>query len=134
MSSRRIALAAAAAALLATATPAPAQQPAPQGTLRVVLVNMLASLDPVLSTAAFVRNHGFMVYDQLYAFDSRGEARPQMVDRHEVSADGMTYRFTLREGLAFHDGQPVRAADAVASIRRWAQRDIAGRDRRCCTW
>ncbi|WP_198368561.1 ABC transporter substrate-binding protein [Roseomonas rosulenta] len=127
MSRRSFTLIAAAAALFATATPAPAQQPAPQGTLRIVLVNMLASLDPVLSTAAFVRNHGFMVYDQLYAFDSQGEARPQMVERHEVSADGMTYRFTLREGLAFHDGQPVRAADAVASIRRWGQRDIAGR-------
>ncbi len=127
MSSRRLALAAAAAALLATATPAVAQQPAPQGTLRIVLVNMLASLDPVVSTAAFVRNHGFMVYDQLFALDSQGEARPQMVDRHEVSADGTTHRFTLREGLAFHDGQPVRAADAVASIRRWGQRDIAGR-------
>jgi peptide/nickel transport system substrate-binding protein len=122
----RFTMLAAAAALVATLAPAMAQ-PAPPGTLRIVLVNMLASLDPVVSTAAFVRNHGFMVYDQLFSLDSRGEARPQMVDRHEVSADGMTHRFTLRDGLAFHDGQPVRAADAVASIRRWGQRDIAGR-------
>ncbi|QYU66764.1 ABC transporter substrate-binding protein [Leptolyngbya sp. 15MV] len=103
-----------------------AAQPAPN-TLRIVLINDLSSLDPVQSTAAFVRNHGFLVYDQLFAFDSQGVARPQMVDRHEVSADAMTHRFTLREGLAFHDGQPVRAADAVASIRRWAQRDVVGR-------
>jgi peptide/nickel transport system substrate-binding protein len=34
-----------------------------------VLINDLASLDPVQSTAAFVRNHGFMVYDQLFALD-----------------------------------------------------------------
>jgi peptide/nickel transport system substrate-binding protein len=101
-------------------------QPAPN-TLRIVLINDLASLDPVQSTAAFVRNHGFLVYDQLFAFDSQGIARPQMVERHEVSADGMAHRFTLREGLAFHDGAPVRAADAVASIRRWAQRDVVGR-------
>ncbi|MGK7861847.1 ABC transporter substrate-binding protein [Falsiroseomonas sp. E2-1-a4] len=100
---------------------------AAQSTLRVVLINDLASLDPVNSTAAFVRNHGFMVYDQLFALDSQGVARPQMVDRHEPSADGMSHRFTLREGLAFHDGTPVRAADAVASIRRWSQRDIVGR-------
>lgn len=98
-----------------------------QDTLRIVLINDLTSLDPVNSTAAFVRNHGFFVYDQLFALDSRGEARPQMVGQHTVSADGMEHRFTLREGLAFHDGQPVRAADAVASIRRWAQRDIVGR-------
>ncbi len=114
------------AALLAAglaATPVAAQQ----STLRIVLVNDLASLDPVFSTAAFVRNHGFMVYDQLFALDSKGEARPHMVERVESSEDGMSWRFTLRDGLAFHDGQPVRAADAVASIRRWSQRDIAGR-------
>jgi peptide/nickel transport system substrate-binding protein len=100
---------------------------AAQSTLRVVLINDLASLDPVQSTAAFVRNHGFMVYDQLFGLDGNGVPRPQMVDRHEASTDGMTHRFTLREGLTFHDGQPVRAADAVASIRRWAQRDVVGR-------
>ncbi|WP_426958140.1 ABC transporter substrate-binding protein [Muricoccus radiodurans] len=104
-----------------------AAQPAPRDTLRVVLVNDLASLDPVVSTAAFVRNHGFMVYDQLMALDSQGNARPQMVERHETSADGTVHRFTLREGLAFHDGTPVRAADAVQSIRRWAERDVVGR-------
>ena len=43
------------------------------------------------------------------------------------SPDAMRWRFTLREGLAFHDGTPVRAADAVASIRRWAQRDVVGK-------
>ncbi|WP_372623798.1 ABC transporter substrate-binding protein [Falsiroseomonas sp.] len=120
--------AAAALGIGAAGTPAVslAQSPA-QSTLRIVLINDLASLDPVQSTAAFVRNHGFLVYDQLFAFDSQGVARPQMVERHEAAADGMSHRFTLREGLAFHDGQPVRAADAVASIRRWSQRDVVGR-------
>lgn len=114
-------LAAAAAALTISATASA------QSTLRMVLINDLSSLDPVVSTAAFVRNHGFLVYDQLFAFDSQGEARPQMVREYEASPDGMRYRFTLREGLAFHDGTPVRAADAVASIRRWGQRDVVGK-------
>lgn len=117
----------AAVALMASFALGAAAQPAPQSTLRIVLINDLASLDPVVSTAAFVRNHGFMVYDQLFALDSKGEAKPQMVERHEASADGMTHRFTLRDGLTFHDDQPVRAADAVASIRRWSQRDVVGR-------
>lgn len=113
------------AALAALASmPAPAQTPS---TLRFVLVNDLASLDPVISTAAFVRNHGFMVYDQLFALDSKGEAKPQMVDSFTVSPDGMKYSFVLRQGLVFHDGVPVRAADAVASVKRWAQRDVVGR-------
>ena len=98
-----------------------------QSTLRIVLVNDLASLDPVVSTAAFVRNHGFMNYDQLFALDAKGEAKPQMVGAWSVSPDGMAYSFTLRDGLAFHDGAPVRAADAVASVKRWAQRDVVGK-------
>ena len=126
MSRFRNALMAAALALLGLGGAAMAQT-APSGTLRIVMVGPLPSLDPVVSTSAIIRNHGFMVYDQLFGLDSQGVARPQMVDRHEVSADGMTHRFTLRDGLAFHDGQPVRAADAVASIRRWGERDIAGR-------
>ncbi len=98
-----------------------------ESVLRMVLINDLGSLDPVQSTAAFVRNHGFLVYDQLFGLDSQGVPRPQMLERHEISADGATHRFTLREGLAFHDGAPVRAADAVASIRRWTERDVVGR-------
>lgn len=118
-----------AAALLATAlalAPA-ARAQAPEQVLRIVLINELTSIDPVQSTAAFVRNHGFLIYDQLFALDSRGAARPQMVETHTVSADGLTHSFTLREGLVFHDGAPVRAADAVQSIRRWAERDTVGR-------
>ena len=49
-----------------------------------------------------------------------------MMERHEVSEDGLVWRFTLRPGLRFHDGQPVRAADAVASLNRWARRDPMG--------
>ncbi|MCC7282256.1 MAG: ABC transporter substrate-binding protein [Acetobacteraceae bacterium] len=98
-----------------------------QSSLRIVLINDLASLDPVQSTAAFVRNHGFMVYDQLFGLDQAGTPQPQMVETYSASADGMTHRFTLREGLAFHDGAPVTAADAVQSIRRWAERDVVGR-------
>jgi peptide/nickel transport system substrate-binding protein len=120
----RFGLALAAASLACGAAMA---QPAPQATLRIVLVNDLASLDPVVSTAAFVRNHGFFVYDQLFALDSKGAAQPQMVGAHSVSADGMTHRFTLREGLVFHDGAPVTAADAVQSISRWSERDVAGK-------
>ena len=96
-------------------------------TLKVVMINDLTSLDPVQSTAAFVRNHGFLVYDQLFALDAKGDPQPEMVESWTVSPDGREYRFTLRSGLAFHDGTPVRAADAVASIKRWSQRDVVGR-------
>jgi peptide/nickel transport system substrate-binding protein len=49
-----------------------------------------------------------------------------MVGEFEVSPDKLDYSFALRDGLKFHDGQPVRGADCVASIRRWMARDALG--------
>ena len=49
-----------------------------------------------------------------------------MVARHELSGDHLTWRFTLRDGLLFHDGEPVRAVDCVTSINRWAKRRPLG--------
>jgi len=64
--------------------------------------------------------HAYFVYDQPISRDEQGQARPQMVESYNKSADGKAYRFTLRAGLRFNDGTPVRAVDAVASIKRWA--------------
>ena len=60
----------------------------------------LKILDPIWTTAYIIRNHGYMVYDTLFATDEKGEIKPQMVDKYEVSADKLTYTFTLRDGLA----------------------------------
>jgi peptide/nickel transport system substrate-binding protein len=43
-----------------------------------------------------------------------------------ISDDGLVYVFKLRDGLQFHDGQPVKADDAIASLRRWGKRDNGG--------
>ncbi|HVL56888.1 MAG TPA: ABC transporter substrate-binding protein [Burkholderiaceae bacterium] len=86
----------------------------------------LRSLDPIWTTAYITRNHGYMVYDVLFATDANFKIQPQMVDKWQVSDDKLTYTFTLRDGLKFHDGQPVRSADCIASIERWAKRDVFG--------
>jgi peptide/nickel transport system substrate-binding protein len=90
----------------------------PQADLRI--------LDPITTTAYITRNHGYMVYDTLFATDAKFQVQPQMVDKYDVSADKLTYTFTLRDGLRFHDGQPVRSADCIASVERWAKRDALG--------
>src|SRR5687768_18486194 len=90
-----------------------------QSTLRVVMHSDLKIVDPIWTTAYIVRNHGYMIYDTLFATDANGQIRPQMVDRYDLSADKLTYTMTLRDGLAWHDGKPVTAEDCVASIKRW---------------
>jgi peptide/nickel transport system substrate-binding protein len=114
-------LLAAVAALAASALGARAET-----TLRAVMHSDLKIVDPIWTTAYISRNHGYMVYDTLFAMDEQGEIKPQMVDRYEVSADKLLYTFTLRDGLLWHDGTPVTAEDCIASIRRWAARDTLG--------
>ncbi|MBO1074490.1 ABC transporter substrate-binding protein [Roseomonas marmotae] len=86
----------------------------------------LAVVDPIVTTAYVSRNHAYMVWDTLYGFDENYRPQPQMVDGHTVDEDGRRVTMTLRDGLKFHDGEPVRARDAVASIRRWGARDALG--------
>ena len=119
---RSIAAACIAVAMVSVASPALAQQKVlkfiPQADLRI--------LDPIATTAYITRNHGYMVYDTLFSIDSKFQVKPQMVDKYELSKDKLTYTFTLRDGLKFHDGAPVRSADCIASVERWAKRDALG--------
>jgi len=95
-------------------------------TLRFIAQADLRVLDPIATTAYITRNHGYMIYDTLFAMDENFAIQPQMVDTFAVSDNKLTYTFTLRDGLKFHDGQPVTSADVIASISRWAQRDALG--------
>lgn len=94
-------------------------------TLRMVPHADLAIVDPYFSGVYITRNFGYLVYDTLFGMDRAFHPQPEMVDSWQASPDGLTYTFRLRDGLKFHDGQPVRAADAVASIKRWGQRNDA---------
>jgi len=94
-------------------------------TIRAVMHSPLRITDPILTTAYITRNHGYMIYDTLLGTDAHFQVRPQMAD-WTLSDDKLTYTFTLRDGLRWHDGQPVTAADCVASIRRWAAKDGTG--------
>ncbi len=95
--------------------------------IRSVPIGDLRALDPIWTTAYITRNHAYMVWDTLFSLDAQNRPQPQMVGAHEVSGDGLTYTFTLRPGLLWHDDTPVRAADCVASVRRWGMRDGMGR-------
>ena len=94
--------------------------------LRVVPHSGLKILDPIWTTAYITRNHGYMIYDTLFAMDPDGNVQPQMVDSVSRSDDGKTVTITLRDGLKWHDGAAVTATDTVASINRWASKDAMG--------
>src|SRR6267142_5759139 len=89
MTLRRLIAGLTALAALALVGPATAET-----TLRVVMHSDLKIVDPIWTTAYIVRNHGYMIYDTLFAMDAKGEIRPQMVDKYEVSKDQLTYTIT----------------------------------------
>jgi peptide/nickel transport system substrate-binding protein len=93
--------------------------------LTAVMHSGLRVLDPVITTAHITRNHSYMIYDTLLGIDESYKPKPQMAD-WKVSEDGLTFTFTLRDGLKFHDGAPVTAEDCVASLKRWSKRDGGG--------
>jgi peptide/nickel transport system substrate-binding protein len=82
----------------------------------------LAVLDPVVTGNRSTRTHAYLVFDTLYGIDTSWTAQPQMVEGHQVDEDGLIWTLTLRDGLRFHDKEPVLARDVVASIRRFAAR------------
>ena len=98
----------------------------PNKTLRVVMHSDLKILDPIWTTAYVQRGFGYLVWDVLFAVDEKFEVKPQMVDKWDVSADKLTWTFTLRDGLVWSDGKPVTSEDCIASIKRWGARDSMG--------
>jgi peptide/nickel transport system substrate-binding protein len=59
-------------------------------------------------------------YETLYELtDSSGGLGPLLATEHTISEDGLTYTFTLREGVTFHSGNPMTCADAEYSFRRY---------------
>jgi len=94
--------------------------------LRFVPQANLTVLDPIVTTAAVTANHAWMVWDTLFGVNAAQQAKPQMADGYTISDDGRTYLIKLREGLRWHDGEPVRAQDCAASLARWAVRNTFG--------
>jgi len=120
-----IALGLALSALAVSTALTPAAAAGGAKTLLVKMHSDLRVIDPLFTTAYITRDHGYMIFDTLLATDSNFKVQPQMAD-WKVSDDKLTYTFTLRDGLKWHDGTPVTAEDCVASLRRWGKMDNMG--------
>ena len=118
---RRAFVAAAAAAALARPSIA-------QTTKRLIFVPQgnLVTMDPVWTTATVTRNAAAMVFETIYGRDDALDPKPRMIAGAVVEDGGKRWTLTLRDGLAFHDGEKVLARDCVASLNRWMKRDPIG--------
>ena len=122
---KRPTIASAALSVLALSAALTSQAFAAGKTITAVMHSDLRVIDPGFTTAYITRDHGYMVYDTLLATDSSFKIQPQMAD-WKVCDDKLTYTFTLRDGLKWHDGAPVTAEDCVASLKRWGKHDGMG--------
>lgn len=121
---RRTILQAAAAAAIPTRFAI--AQPMRDKILRFVPQANLSLLDPIFTTAQPTVNHGWAIYDLLFGIDAKLQPKPQMAEGYTLSEDGRTYTIKLRDGLKFHNGEPVRAQDCGPSLARWAARETIG--------
>lgn len=117
-----------AAALLAVALPAAAacarRGPDPSGLLRVRLRHDPPTLDPALAHDSSSTAVLSPIFETLVRADPVTlELRPGLAERWEVSGDGLTYTFRLRDGARFHHGRRVEAEDVVYSLRRLLRYD-----------
>ncbi|MBM3720866.1 MAG: ABC transporter substrate-binding protein [Actinobacteria bacterium] len=86
--------------------------------ITVALVNKVLTLDPANPGRTTNQNYvtRLLVQGQLFRYDGKGVAQPDLVDTYNVSSDGLTWTFVLKKGLKYSDGvTPVTADDAVFS-------------------
>ncbi len=97
------------------------------GTLRVGTLGEPATLDEH-TTTTFTAELMYPVYETLFTYDAEYNVVPELVDTHTVSDDGLTHTMTLRQGITFHNGEPMTAADVHASVTRWASISGVGKN------
>jgi peptide/nickel transport system substrate-binding protein len=93
----------------------------PGGTLNVALYSEPLTLDEHQNTSGITAEIGYCMYETLTAYNEEYEAVPMLAESHSVSEDGLVHTFVLRQGVTFHNGEPMTSADVKASLDRWAQ-------------
>jgi peptide/nickel transport system substrate-binding protein len=113
------AAAAGAASAIGAGVPAEAAPLRRGGTLRIAEIGEPLTLDTVATTADLTTNITMPVFEELVALDDVGRVQPMLAASYGLSKDGLTYTFTLRHDVPFHNGKMLTADDVVASLNRW---------------
>ncbi|MCA9859164.1 MAG: ABC transporter substrate-binding protein [Thermomicrobiales bacterium] len=100
----------------------------PGGNLTVALVGEPPTLDEHQTTAGVTAEVTSPVYETLFAYDNEFQPIPMLADTYTISEDGLTQTITLRQGVPFHNGEVMTAADVKASLDRWGQISGVGKN------
>lgn len=98
----------------------PAAEGIPGGRLRVATTGQPAGYDMHLVNQRTITLVGWQMYEALFTFDGDYATVPMLAEGIETSEDGLTNTITLRQGVPFHNGDEMVAADVIASFQRWA--------------
>lgn len=90
-----------------------------QGALRVMLNADIRGTDPGVNTDLNTSTVALHVMEGLVAYREDGSVGPMLAEKVDLSADGLTYTFTLRDGVAFHNGAKLDSAIVTAAWKRY---------------
>ena len=113
------------------ATPVPVTEIAEEaeegygGTVRFIPNGGISGPDPIRGGALSLTT-AYSIHDWLIAWDIDGNLQPQMLDQWRIEDDGKLITLTLRDGLLFHNLEPVTPADIIQSIHRWRSKAVFG--------
>lgn len=105
----------------------PQGEPKKGGTIRVAIDADPPTLDWMSSPSSATTTVAYHIFEQLFTLDQNLTIKPMLAKDYKVSEDQKTYTIQLREGVTFHNGATMKAADAVASINRWGALSGVGR-------
>jgi peptide/nickel transport system substrate-binding protein len=91
------------------------------GVLKVATIGEAPHLDEHQTTAGVVAEVTYPMYETLFTYDATYQTIPQLVAEHTVSEDGLVHTMALRQGVMFHNGEEMKAADVIASVERWGR-------------
>ncbi len=106
----------AALSLAAAASPAGAQAPRRGGTLTMLVQPEPPALTGAFSTVGSIQAVSPKMFDGLVTYDFDMKPHPQLATSWEISADGLTMTFHLRDGVRWHDGKPFTSSDVAWSL------------------
>jgi peptide/nickel transport system substrate-binding protein len=106
--------------LMGTSSLSQAEEGIRGGRMRIATTGQPAGLDNQLVGQRTITLITWNMYEALFTFDGDYATVPMLAEGIEVSDDGLTNRITLRQGVPFHNGDEMQAADVIASFNRWA--------------